>query len=446
MPTAALSLRIFPARDDWVVLAEPPFDSEAYRGFRESHSFDLDVMEANASDVALVLQSSNVSGKILFPRKDPATGETRNTPLANAHVWAYQDDDGDGEPDFGVEESLEETSGMESFWEPMAINEAFGETDDKGVFSFNLETAGQYALVIDLPGQLSALSPEPITFNVRNPDRDLKLGNAIRIDWKSEAKANRFDIERKSSTESSFRSIFTAHPMTINRIGKVSSFVDTSVKPGETYQYQVKAETAKGSMTLDSKSVKTSNPIIYLAPPKKTITGYVFDDSNNTVSGAEVVAWREEGEGWSSILSESDGSFELVAGPGKWEVTVYRPHEVKVDWIYEAQPKRIGFKRDTNKESKSVNFTVQRASGGKITGSVALPSGKTSWADIYQFVSIDALDNEGNGNWAELDAEGNFEIPLQPGNYEVSVWVEPELKGLSGSSEVKFVQSRQSFS
>ena len=91
-------LKNLPARDDWVVFAEPPFDTEAFRGFRESNSTHVDLSDANKT-VDIQLQSSNVYGKILFPRKDRETGETRNAPLARAHVWAYQDDDGDGEPD-----------------------------------------------------------------------------------------------------------------------------------------------------------------------------------------------------------------------------------------------------------------------------------------------------------------------------------------------------------
>ena len=162
----------------------------------------VDLMDSNKTASTLVLQSSNVSGKILFPRKDPATGETRNAPLAHAHVWAYQDDDGDGEPDF----DFDDAAGSQ---EPITFNEAFGETDEKGIFSFNLQEAGQYALQIDLPGQLSALRPEPISFNVRNPDRDLKLGNAIKISWEYRGAAS-FDIKRKASTESSLTSIFTS--------------------------------------------------------------------------------------------------------------------------------------------------------------------------------------------------------------------------------------------
>ena len=93
------------------------------------------------------------------------------------------------------------------------------------------------------------------------------------------------------------------------RAGQV--FVDPSVKPGEKYNYRVVAETANGQVTLESSKVRVSEPIIYLAPPSKKITGYVLDGDNTAIAGAEVVAWREEGEGWSSTFTEEDGSYEL---------------------------------------------------------------------------------------------------------------------------------------
>ena len=92
-------------------------------------------------------------------------------------------------------------------------------------------------------------------------------------------------------------------------------------------------------------------------------------DSNNTpISNAEVVAWREEGEGWSSTFTGDDGSYELSAGPGNWEITIYRPYDTKVDWVYDAAPQRVKFAADTKKVTKSKNFTVSRMAGGKISG------------------------------------------------------------------------------
>ena len=88
-------------------------------------------------------------GRILFPKKNQ-NGETKSQGLGHAFVWVFRDEDQDGEPD----------------WEDSSdLIEEFGETDENGYFSFYLEEAGEYSFIIDLPGQLSALSPEPIDYS-----------------------------------------------------------------------------------------------------------------------------------------------------------------------------------------------------------------------------------------------------------------------------------------
>ena len=121
--------------------------------------------------------------------------------------------------------------------------------------------------------------------------------------------------------------------------------MDPTVKPGESYDYRVFAETDKGQIQIESDKIRISEPIIYLAPPSKTITGYVLDGNKTAIAGAEVVAWREEGEGWSSTFTGDDGSYELIAGPGKWEITVYRPYDDNVNWVYDGAPKGLDLRR-----------------------------------------------------------------------------------------------------
>ena len=82
---------------------------------------------------------------------------------------------------------------------------------------------------------------------------------------------------------------------------------------------------------------------------------------------------------------------------------------------------------DTKKESKTKNFVVTRGSGGKVVGSIQLPSG-VSATELSQYVYIDIFNPEGRGNWSQPDEDGKFEIP-QPGEYELTIWVDSELKG-----------------
>ena len=418
-----------PAGEEWIVFAEPPLDSETFQGFRESNQTIVSALNGGViENVNHVLQGSNVFGRILFPKKNRATGETKNEGLGHAFVWAFRDENQDGEPDWD-DDILTGAA---------TLSEAFGETDKNGYFSFYLEEAGKYSLRIDIPGQLSALAPKPIGFTLKNPNESLKLGNAIRIDWKSDIRATAFDIERKSSSESAYVSLFLDSNTSTKPDAQAKSYVDPTVKPGSTYNYRVVAETANGQVTLESSKIRISDPIIYLAPPSKTITGYVLDSNNAPISNAEVVAWREQGEGWSSTFTGDDGSYELTAGPGKWEITIYRPYDTKVDWIYDAAPKRVKFATGSNKESKTKNFTVSRMEGGKLIGSINLPSG-VSASDLSTYVYIDAFDPEGRGNWSQPESDGSFEIPLQPGEYELSLWIDPQLQGY-GSPAVKIVR------
>ena len=413
---------------EWLIFAEPPFDSENFQGFRESDQKEVSLPSENDGSIDLTLQGSNVFGRVVFPKKNRDSGETKNNGLAHAFVWAYTDEDQDGEPDWDSE-ILAGTA---------TLTEAFGETDQNGYFSFYLEEAGKYSLRIDIPGQMSSLAPAPIGFTLKNPNDSVKLGNAVKIDWKAELKASAFDVQRKSSTSSTYVSLFAGENNTSKPSANAKSYVDATAKPGASYSYRVVAETANGQVNLDADQVRTSEPFIYLAPASKTITGRVLDASSNPIANAEVVAWRQEGEGWSSAFSADDGSYELIAGPGKWEVTVYRPFDVMVDWFYEAAPKRVKFKNDSSKESESKNFTVSKMAGGKITGTIALPT-NVSYTELSNYVFIDAFDPEGRGNWAQPDSQGVFEIPLQPGQYELSLWIDPALQGF-GSPEIKFVR------
>ena len=310
------------------------------------------------------------------------------------------------------------------------MTEVFGETDENGYFSFYLDEAGKYSLRIDLPGQLSALSPEPIGFTVKNPNQSTQLGNAVRIDWKAKVQATSFDVQRKLTSESSYVSLFAGEDGNSSKPGaKAKSFVDSKAKPGESYDYRVIAETKNGKVTIEAANVRVSEPFIYLAPPSKSISGRVIDKDNSPIANAEVVAWREEGQGWSSTFTGDDGSYDLVAGPGKWEITIYRPHDTRVDWFYESAPKRVSFANDTKKESKTKNFVVTRGSGGKVVGSIQLPSG-VSATELSQYVYIDIFNPEGRGNWGQPDKDGKFEIPLyKTGEYELTIWVDSELEG-----------------
>ena len=406
----------------WVVFAEPPFESDEFQGFRESDPNREPVLldGGHTQDgVDLVLQGANVSGRVVFPKKNKTTGNTKIQSLADAHIWVYQDNDADGEPDFN-----------DWFYEADSMfNEAFSHTDDKGFFSLNLPEGGTYSMRIDLPGRMASLEQKPVTFQLKNPDQEVKIGNAIKLEWSTNKKVDKFDIRRKvKSSDESYKTVFAFES---NRLSSArTSYVDNTIIPGVSYEYRVVSIDSNDiEENLSGDNVKTSSPILYLSPPSKSVSGFVGDDKNQSVSGAMIEAWRTEGEGWASAYSETNGSFELTLGPGEWEISVFRPYDENVPWVYDAPPARVEFKSDSSVENKPLEpFLVSSMAGGKVIGSVELPTGKTA-AELSQYVYIDVYDPMGRGDWSNPDSDGNFEIPLQPGEYELSVWVDPLLTG-----------------
>ena len=260
-------------------------------------------------------------------------------------------------------------------------------------FSLYLPEAGKYSMRVEVPGMLANLALEPIHFDLKNPGKEMRLGNAIRIDWsKAEVRGvTSFKLERKASTESIYSTVDD------NISGTLKSFVDHTVSPGVSYEFKVTATTSTGTQALADNAFKVSKPFIYLAPPSKTISGKVRDDLNATVADAEVVAWRVDGEGWASAITDKSGNYELNVGAGKWEITVYRPYDKNVNWTYEKAPKTTSFANNANKTVKTVNFTVERMGDGKVSGTIQIPAGKSgSVSSIW----IDVFSPDGIGNWA----------------------------------------------
>ena len=408
---------------NWIVFAEPPFESEEYLGYRSSlPNWDspISVDENSTSGVKLTLQGSNISGRIMYPKKDE-NGRVKLTGLRDAFLWAFQDENQTGEPNYNYEEG-----------EEFVFNEAYGETNEDGFFSLSLPEAGKYSIRIEVPGNLANLALAPIHFELKNPSKEMRLGNAIRVDWsKSDARASTYKLERKASTESVYTSVDD------NISGSLKSYIDSTATPGVSYEYKVTATTATGTQALASTAYKVSKPFIYLVPPNKTITGKVRDDLNASISGAEVVAVNMNGEGWANTFSDNLGDYELSVGPGKWEVTVYRPWDENVNWSYDKAPKMANFAESANKTIKTLNFTVNRMGDGKVVGTIAIPNGMT---DVASSIWIDVFTPDGIGNWANPESNGSFSIPLKPGQYEFSVWLDPEKFNGYGSPEPQFIR------
>ena len=54
---------------EWMVFAEPPFDSETFQGFVESNQTMVSLNDGDSKSVDIVLQGSNVFGKFVSSEK-----------------------------------------------------------------------------------------------------------------------------------------------------------------------------------------------------------------------------------------------------------------------------------------------------------------------------------------------------------------------------------------
>ena len=100
------------------------------------------------------------------------------------------------------------------------------------------------------------------------------------------------------------------------------------------------------SFTINSSESATKDfGTITLTKTTKSITGTVTS-GGTAISGAQVTAWRVDGDGWANAETAVDGSYSLDVSSGKWEVTVERPWEGEVDWQYAGKPMLVKFSED----------------------------------------------------------------------------------------------------
>ena len=102
---------------------------------------------------------------------------------------------------------------------------------------------------------LANLALEPIHFDLKNPAKEMRLGNAIRIDWsKAEVRGvTSFKLERKASTESIYSTVDD------NISGTLKSFVDHTVSPGYPMNLRLLPLPARGAQALADNAFKVSN-------------------------------------------------------------------------------------------------------------------------------------------------------------------------------------------
>ena len=117
---------------------------------------------------------------------------------------------------------------------------------------------------------------------------------------------------------------------------------------------------------------------IQLVSRNEHIKGIVVDSLGNPLSGTNVNAFKYDGQGWATATTDSTGSFDLLAGIGRWGVFVQPSAE---QYVANVPPQDVTLVQNETKEG--VNFTLQIADA-QLSGNLTDSDGNPL-SNIYGF-------------------------------------------------------------
>jgi len=218
---------------------------------------------------------------------------------------------------------------------------------------------------------------------------------------------------------------FTLHlPEGMYKVGAFMPGMPTS------REFGVDVKLVGGQTKLYVDGVETSDVVIKIAKPDRTISGKVTDGTN-TVSGASVYAYRTDGPGHAEAMTDSSGVYILYVVPGTWNVGAYLPG-------YGQLQEKTGLEV-TTEDKQNINFFPESgATYVRIQGNVSI--GGVAQA----YIPIRAAEVNANGvftgydNGASTDSNGNYSIKVKgttsgEKHYRVDIWT-PEYGEVAANS------------
>ncbi|TSA54392.1 MAG: hypothetical protein D4R38_02405, partial [Dehalococcoidia bacterium] len=195
-------------------------------------------------------------------------------------------------------------------------------------------------------------------------------------------------------------------------------------------EFGIDVKSISGQTKVYVDGIETSDIIIKIAKPDRTISGKVTDGTN-TVSGASVYAYRTDGPGHAEAMTDSSGLYILYVTPGTWSVGAFLPG-------YGQLPEKTGIEVTTS-DKQNINFfpesgtTYVRIQGNVSIGGVA-----------QAYIPIRAAEVNANGiftgydNGASTDSNGNYSIKVKgttsgEKHYRVDIWT-PEYGEVAANS------------
>ena len=157
------------------------------------------------------------------------------------------------------------------------------------------------------------------------------------------------------------------------------------------------------------------------------IKGFVRDFGGKGIAGVEVNAWMPTGSGYSSIKTDTAGSFDLLVMPGEWEMHV-NP-DPSTNYYSSDPPQHVLVIAGT---PATINFTLLVADAG-ISGTVVDAAG-TVLSNLYGYVNLSqsTVDHGGMGGPIE---RGAFSFKAPAGTYSLFIFFPPESSYTAGGMQ-----------
>lgn len=160
---------------------------------------------------------------------------------------------------------------------------------------------------------------------------------------------------------------------------------------------------------------------IKLIEKTDTITGTIKDNLGNTVSGASVNAWRNDGTyDWANTTTATDGAFTLKVTPGKWQVSAWPSwsYSGSQEYLSDGEPQTVEVKSGV---ASTINFTFQKATN-TITGTVTDEDGNV----LTSLTSGGVGASDGSKTWSQVWGtltNGTYTLKVPDGTWNISLYL-----------------------
>ena len=398
---------------EYSITASPPSGVEAYKAYGTSAALSVTLPNSETGDIVeagqdIKLQAANIYGRILKPDGSPAS---------NVHFWIFQDSDADGHFD----------------WSTNDAKEYDGMTDSTGNFSVTAaETV--YSMEFHLPPHYNGIEPlSTYSFTIDGTDNptkdfgDVTLSKTTKtisgtVVYSDGSGVENAEVHAWSMDGSGFAHDTSDSSGAFSLDGSAGDWevmVNQPWSGAADWQYSGKPQIVRfaSSVTLSSLTTSSGTVTVASASDHGLSTGDAF-----TISGASP--------------SSYNGTFAVASTTGSDSFT----------FVMDSTPNDATTAGTlTATEASTLTFTVTTANS-TVSGKFVNTDGSLISSSQRHGVSVEVWSPGGFGNFAQLNADGTFEVKVSEGMYEIGFWINPGVfpDNTSPGREQVFIKSGES--